>query len=144
MYINLTLDMPIIKYQNVAIRAMMLNLYIIINHLLDKDLTILKNKRQEYSRGLLIWLWFKRCNMVSQSNIGQYIDPVCGMKVNPEKAVAKTNYHGANIYFCAKNCKEVFDSDPKKYMPNRLKSFWNRYIDRLNKATGGKPPSCCS
>jgi hypothetical protein len=54
MYINLTLDMPIIKYQNVAIRAMMLNLYIIINHLLDKDLTILKNKRQEYSRGLLI------------------------------------------------------------------------------------------
>ena len=73
-----------------------------------------------------------------------YTDPVCGMKVNPGKAAAITNYKGAQIYFCAISCKKAFDADPKKFMPNQPKSFWSRYLDRLNKATGGRPPSCCS
>ena len=72
------------------------------------------------------------------------MDPVCGMKVNPAKAEAITNYKGAQIYFCAISCKKAFDADPNKFIPNRLKSFWSRYLDRLNKATGGRPPSCCS
>ena len=82
--------------------------------------------------------------MATQTNHDGHVDPVCGMKVNPANAVAKTNYNGSNIYFCAKGCKETFDSDPKKFMPSKLKSFWNRYLERLNKSTGGKPPSCCS
>lgn len=82
--------------------------------------------------------------MAMLKNHHTYIDPVCGMKVNPTTAVDKTIYNGANIYFCAKNCKEAFDSDPKRFMPGKLKSFWGRYIERLNKSTGGKPPSCCS
>jgi len=72
------------------------------------------------------------------------MDPVCGMKVNPAGAAAQTSYNGAQIQFCAKSCKKAFNTDPKKFMPNRPKSFWNRYLDRLNKATGGRPPSCCS
>ena len=82
--------------------------------------------------------------MTLQLNKKQNIDPVCGMKVNPADAVAWTSYDGAQIYFCAKSCKMAFDADPKKFIPNRPKNFWGRYLDRLNKATGGRPPSCCS
>ena len=82
--------------------------------------------------------------MVLQLNKKQYMDPVCGMKVNPADAAAQTTYSGAQIYFCAKSCKQTFDADPDKFMANRPKSFWSRYLDRLNKATGGRPPSCCS
>ena len=37
-------------------------------------------------------------------------------------------------------------ADPDKYLDRKepkKKGFWGRYLDRLNKATGGKPPSCC-
>ena len=66
------------------------------------------------------------------------------MKVNPTVSAERTNYDGAEFYFCAKRCKQIFDADPVKFKPSRSKGFWNRYLDRLNKATGGKPPSCCS
>lgn len=82
--------------------------------------------------------------MALQIKKEKYIDPVCGMKVISGKAAAKTNYQGVQIYFCTTTCKSSFDADPKRFMQNRRKSFWNRYLDRLNKATGGKPPSCCS
>ena len=74
----------------------------------------------------------------------QHVDPVCGMKVDSTDSTAKTTFSGTRIYFCAESCKQLFDADPKKFMSNRPKSFWNRYLDRLNKATGGRPPSCCS
>ena len=35
---------------------------------------------------------------------------------------------------------------PEKYLksgPTKRKGIWGRYLERLNKATGGKPPSCC-
>lgn len=82
--------------------------------------------------------------MNMRTNHDKNIDPVCGVKVNPAIAAAKTSYNGANIYFCTKICKAVFDSNPKKFMPGKPKGFWSRYIARLNRTTGGKPPSCCS
>jgi YHS domain-containing protein len=44
------------------------------------------------------------------------IDPVCGMKVKPDKAAAHRMYKGQTYYFCAPGCKEVFDTDPEKYL----------------------------
>jgi YHS domain-containing protein len=73
----------------------------------------------------------------------QYTDPVCGMQVDPGAAAAMTQYHGSTVYFCAKRCQEAFDANPQKYARQKPKGFWGRYLDRLNKATGGKPPSCC-
>ena len=40
-----------------------------------------------------------------------------------------------------------FISDPDKFLVDkskRRKELWTRYLDRLNKATGGKPPSSVS
>jgi len=55
------------------------------------------------------------------------IDPVCGMKVDPEKAKYKTVYKGKIYYFCSKWCMEEFEKDPEyhlkqgpKGMPTKL------------------------
>jgi Cu+-exporting ATPase len=47
------------------------------------------------------------------------IDPVCGMKVLPEKAAASVNYAGRTWYFCAQGCKTKFEADPGKYDGSR-------------------------
>jgi YHS domain-containing protein len=72
----------------------------------------------------------------------QFIDPVCGMKVDPATAAARTCYNGIEIYFCAEGCKAAFEAEPQMYTQNRQKGFWRRYLERLNKATGGRPPAC--
>lgn len=45
-----------------------------------------------------------------------HIDPVCGMKVDPETAAGKSEYKGTTYYFCAPGCKKDFDADPEKYL----------------------------
>jgi Cu+-exporting ATPase len=47
------------------------------------------------------------------------IDPVCGMKVLPEKAAASVNHAGRTWYFCAQGCKTKFEADPGKYDGSR-------------------------
>jgi len=43
-------------------------------------------------------------------------DPVCGMKVTPETAHARSQYQGETYYFDSLDCKETFDKDPEKYV----------------------------
>jgi len=43
------------------------------------------------------------------------IDPVCGMKVLPDKAAASVNHAGCTWYFCAQGCKTKFEANPGKY-----------------------------
>jgi Cu+-exporting ATPase len=44
------------------------------------------------------------------------IDPVCGMKVDPAKAAATTEFEGNTYYFCGKGCAAKFHADPEKYL----------------------------
>jgi YHS domain-containing protein len=39
-------------------------------------------------------------------------DPVCGMELMPEDAVAMSEFDGETYYFCSLECKTEFDSDP--------------------------------
>ena len=74
------------------------------------------------------------------------IDPVCLMKVDPETNQIKSVYDTETYYFCAEGCKREFESDPEKYLSQKLprkKGLWGRYLDRLQKATDGKPMKCC-
>ena len=81
--------------------------------------------------------------MTAQTQPNTFVDPVCGMSVDPATAAAKTCHNGVEVYFCAQGCKKVFDAHPQKYTGSRKKKgFWKRYLDRLNKATGGQPPAC--
>ena len=43
------------------------------------------------------------------------IDPVCGMKVDPEKAVGSSRHDGKMYYFCSRGCEAKFDAGPDTY-----------------------------
>jgi YHS domain-containing protein len=42
-------------------------------------------------------------------------DPVCGMKVDRDKAVTK-EFGGRTYYFCSNHCLHAFEADPDKYL----------------------------
>ncbi len=44
------------------------------------------------------------------------IDPICGMEVDEEKAVAIYEYEGETYYFCAVGCKDKFAQNPEKFV----------------------------
>ena len=81
--------------------------------------------------------------MKTQQN---FIDPVCQMTVSAQKDTPTTRWEGETVYFCSDSCKSKFMLKPKNFFkaaePRRM-GFWQKYLNRLNKATGGKPPSCC-
>ncbi len=43
-------------------------------------------------------------------------DPVCGMRVDPESAVA-VEYAGDVYYFCESACADTFRDDPIRWIP---------------------------
>ena len=43
-------------------------------------------------------------------------DPVCGMNVDPSKASASIEDHGATVYFCSEGCAAKFRATPEKYL----------------------------
>ena len=43
-------------------------------------------------------------------------DPVCGMKVDPEKAAGKVEHKGQNYCFCSLGCADRFRKEPEKYL----------------------------
>lgn len=42
-------------------------------------------------------------------------DPVCGMEVQANTAVASVIHEGKTFYFCSPDCKEKFEKDTAKY-----------------------------
>ena len=45
----------------------------------------------------------------------QLIDPVCGMRMEPEESPAVTTYKGRSYYFCSDTHKEEFERNPAFY-----------------------------
>ncbi len=74
-----------------------------------------------------------------------FLDPVCLMNVHPGKKDLMFTYRMRTYHFCAGACRKAFEANPEKYLeqkPSKRKGLWGRYLERLNKATGGKPPHC--
>ena len=44
-----------------------------------------------------------------------HTDPICGMKVDDQKAAAQSSYQGNTYYFCSQGCKTKFDQNPQQY-----------------------------
>ncbi len=44
-----------------------------------------------------------------------HTDPICGMKVDEEKAAGQSEYQGQTYYFCGQGCKNKFDQNPQQY-----------------------------
>jgi YHS domain-containing protein len=43
------------------------------------------------------------------------IDPVCGMRIEPEDAAAIVEREGTTYYFCSQVCRDAFAADPTAY-----------------------------
>jgi Cu+-exporting ATPase len=43
-------------------------------------------------------------------------DPICGMTVDPSKAVAKIDHAGQDYYFCSTGCASRFQKEPEKFL----------------------------
>ena len=74
-----------------------------------------------------------------------FIDPVCLMKVDSGNKDFMFTHRMRTYYFCAETCRKAFEGNPDKYMSTKLpkrKGLWGRYLERLNKATGGKSLNC--
>lgn len=44
-----------------------------------------------------------------------YVNPVCGVIVDPSNARHTVDYGGDKFYFCCDGCKQSFDQDPQQY-----------------------------
>ena len=44
------------------------------------------------------------------------LDPVCGVQVDEELAIAQSEYLGSHYYFCSLGCKHKFDQRPEAYL----------------------------
>src|SRR5260370_13966126 len=43
-------------------------------------------------------------------------DPVCGMRVDPEKAKAKVDHGEKSYYFCSAGCAKKFEQTPQQFL----------------------------
>ncbi len=44
-----------------------------------------------------------------------FVDPICGMTVEPATAAGKSDYQGRTYYFCSKHCLKTFEASPAQY-----------------------------
>jgi Cu+-exporting ATPase len=42
-------------------------------------------------------------------------DPVCGMRIDTDDAVATAEYEGTTYSFCSQACHDAFEADPASY-----------------------------
>src|SRR5687768_2569658 len=54
-----------------------------------------------------------------KSGRGAFVDPVCGMTVDPKSAAGSYEYKGTVYYFCSKHCVEKFREEPERFL-NKL------------------------
>src|SRR3954449_5746867 len=59
-------------------------------------------------------------NPAASSSKATAIDPVCGMRVDPEHPRGGSfEYRGHDYFFCAVSCKAKFSGDPDAYLTRR-------------------------
>ena len=49
---------------------------------------------------------------------GKHIDPVCGMHVTENTAMATDHHDGEKFYFCSTQCKDQFQREPARFAPS--------------------------
>jgi len=51
-----------------------------------------------------------------------HTDPVCGMKIDDQKAASQSTYQGNTYYLCGQGCKTKFDKNPQQYANQKARS----------------------
>lgn len=58
----------------------------------------------------------------SNTAIATVIDPVCGMNIDPAKAVGSSTYERKTYHFCSRGCESKFDAAPAQYVATTASS----------------------
>ena len=48
-----------------------------------------------------------------------FVDPVCGMTVDPKTSKHSSEYEGQTYYFCSLMCLNAFEDQPQQYLSSR-------------------------
>ena len=83
-------------------------------------------------------------NLVAKNNEAVR-DPVCGMEVLPNATAITAEIDGETYHFCAESCRKSFVKNPQKFLcpeASKRKGIWGRYLERLERATGGQAVKC--
>jgi Cu+-exporting ATPase len=52
--------------------------------------------------------------------MSQVKDPVCGMTIESATAAGgRVVYESEEIYFCSDSCRQAFDAEPERFVPER-------------------------
>src|SRR4028118_1226 len=73
--------------------------------------------------------------MTELQTLIQVIDPVCGMKIAPEKAAGNYEYKGETYYFCSKSCLAKFQANPENFLKPESKAQANCCGNHAHKPT---------
>src|ERR1044071_6271975 len=65
-----------------------------------------------------------------------FVDPVCGMTVDPASAAGSSEYDGRTYWFCSAGCKQRFDADPAKYAASTPASVEDAHAGHQHAARG--------
>ena len=60
----------------------------------------------------------------------QVTDPVCGMKMDSEKAAATEDNQGQTLYFCSAACHDKYRGDPARYAKKAQSSGQSQHSHR--------------
>ncbi len=68
-------------------------------------------------------------------------DPVCGMEIDPQSALAKREHMGQTFYFCSQSCVDQFDKDPHRYVMTSATTGFNPQatLTRIELPVSGLP-----
>lgn len=64
---------------------------------------------------LLMWAARRYASNPPVEELMKVTDPVCGMIVDPDRAVAKVEYADRTYHFCSEACRKRFTAEPGKY-----------------------------
>ncbi|MEJ2633959.1 MAG: heavy metal translocating P-type ATPase [Calditrichia bacterium] len=68
----------------------------------------------------------------------KFIDPVCGMEVEPSTAAGFSEYKGEKYYFCAPGCKKRFDGEPERFLSSAHFEPMPAMESQMKAASGGQ------
>lgn len=68
-----------------------------------------------------------------QNGSTKVVDPVCGMSMTPDRAIATRVVAGRTVYLCSPACIMKFDRDPARFVPDAPTAS----------GRGGGHGSCC-
>ncbi len=72
-----------------------------------------------------------------------HTDPVCGMKVDPDKAAAQHDHNGKTYSFCSTHCAKKFSADPASYIKPKQEEKHSCCSTHKPEQKEEPKPNCC-